>query len=300
MEMTMKTATRLFLLLALASAPAWAHRHSGSHEGGRPIDEHRPLKPDAHVTVNNVSGRIEVEAWDKNEMQLTGELGDDVDKLEITGTESSLKIEVKLPHDARNADADTVLVLKLPAGVALEAEAVSADVSVRGLRGPLSVESVSGDVRIDVQSARLKAASVSGDVRVDAPSADTKVNSVSGDLTVRGVRGEFKGETVSGDIHLEGHDLKALDLKTVSGDAELSLGLAKDARVEVETLSGELSLSLPALPEGELEMETFSGEISAAWPLDYDDDHKEVHRRGKGDGRMRLHSFSGDIRLRQR
>ena len=98
----------------------------------------RPLKADAHVSVNNVAGRIEVEAWDKNELQITGELGEDVEKLEITGTESSLKVEVKLPRDGHNIDGDTVLLLKLPAGASLEAEAVSADVSVRGLLGQAS------------------------------------------------------------------------------------------------------------------------------------------------------------------
>ena len=63
--------TTLGLVLA---APAWAHKdRDRDHGESRPIQERRALKPDARVVVRTVEGSIEVEAWSKNELELTGD-----------------------------------------------------------------------------------------------------------------------------------------------------------------------------------------------------------------------------------
>ena len=281
------------LAVALA-APAWAHKRDGGES--KPIEERRPLKADARVVVRNVEGLIEVSTWDKKELELTGELGPDVEKLEITGNEASIRIEVKLPKQDHDVDGDTTLRLRVPAGVTLEAEGVSADVRVRGIKGPVTAESVSGDVRLDVESQKVRASSVSGDVEVWAPATEARVSSVSGDATVRGVRGELRAESVSGDLRLSATELRRLEAETVSGDIELDCDPTADADISVETLSGEVTVRMPADPQGEVRVETFSGEIHSPW-WDVDHEEKEFRRDGSGKGRLRLHSFSGDIEV---
>src|SRR5205809_436860 len=132
-----KAATPLLFLSALAY-PCWA---------ATPIDETRPLNPDARIVVSNCAGVIQVQAWDKNSLSLTGRLGENVEKLEIEGDAAKLRIDVRLPRHSHNVE-DTVLQLKVPAGVSLELEGVSADVAVQGTRGPLRVNTVSGDVKM--------------------------------------------------------------------------------------------------------------------------------------------------------
>jgi len=303
----------LTLGLALASAAAFAGRD------GRPVDERRTLKPDARVEVSNVAGLIEVEAWGRNELRLTGHLSEQVEKLEITGNESRLKIEVKLPKRTRHVE-DTVLHLKVPAGITLEADGVSADIAVRGVKGDVEANTVSGDVRLEVGSKKVEARSVSGDVTVDAPSVETRVESVSGDVTVRGVKGEVRGETVSGDVSVRGTTARRIEVQSVSGDLELEIELAADAEVEAKTMSGDVVLNVPRLPDVDIELETYSGEIEPSELLpgfpakrqrsrrhddddddhDEDDENREYSRQGKGPGRVRLHSFSGDIMVRKR
>ena len=293
----------LALGLALGGAPAHAD------DAGRPIDERRPLKNDAHVEVSNVAGEITVEAWDRNELHLTGRLAEQVEKLEITGTDSRLRIEVKLPKRTRNVD-ETILHLKVPGGIALEAEGVSADVTVRGIKGDVEAASVSGDVEVVVGSKSVEAQSVSGDVTVDAPASTmTRVESVSGDVTIRGAKGEVRGETVSGDVVVRGQTARRVEIQSVSGDLELEVELAADAEVEGETMSGDVRLIVPKLPDVRIELETYSGEIERSVLLpDYkgpsreDNGHQgsEYAREGKGPGRIRLHSFSGDIELNKR
>ena len=284
----------LMLGVVLIAAPAWAR-----DDQTRPIDERRPLKPNATVSVCNVAGQIEIEAWEKNELHLTGELAEEVEELKITGNESRLEIEVKLPERSKHVG-DTTLRLRVPVGASIDAEAVSADIGVRGLKGKAVVaESVSGDVRVDVGSKEVWGKSVSGDVTVKASSEKTRVESVSGDVEMRGGRGVLRAESVSGNVTVQARDVKELDIESVSGDLDVDIELAKEAEVEVETLSGEVTMTVPSLPDIDVDLETFSGALRSDL-LEGLRGKKEYSRDGKQSGRVRLHSFSGDIHLKKK
>jgi DUF4097 and DUF4098 domain-containing protein YvlB len=290
--MTLSSRAVLILSAALLAAPAIA-------TDGRPVDERRPLKADAELRVSNVAGEVQVEAWDRNELHLTGELAPEVEQLVIEGGESSLRIEVKLPRNTRRS-AHAQLRLKVPAGVSLRVETVSADIGVRGVRGPVDVEAVSGDVHLDVASAKVEARSVSGDLTLVAPAGEARVASVSGDVTVRGARGELRGESVSGDIRVQAGALRRLELETVSGDVEVDAELAAEAEVALESLSGSVTLTLPKAPTGRLLMKSFSGDIESAWSPGPARGAREYRSDGDGRGRIRLTSHSGDVELRKK
>lgn len=282
-----------FVLLLVAALPAQAEE--------RPVSYQRAgLKPNVKISVDNLSGSVEVKAWDKPELSMTGTLGADVVALETTGDESSIKIVVRHPKIVHNPD-PTQLRLFVPIGAELEIDTVSADIRVGGVRGPVKVDSVSGDVILDVASARVSAGTVSGDLHVGAAGAeDLRVSSVSGDVEVRGPHGSVRGETVSGDLRLSAQGVKKLEAQTVSGDLVLDLELAADADVKAESLSGDVRLTLPAQPEGDLSLETFSGSVSSAWSLTPDEEAHTYRRDGKGRGRVALNSFSGDVSMEKR
>jgi DUF4097 and DUF4098 domain-containing protein YvlB len=288
------------LSLALLLGTLLAATAAGATDADRRVDERRPLKANAQVSVNNVAGLIRVETWDRNELHLTGELSEEVEALEITGSDSSLKIKVKVPERTKNIG-HTRLELKVPAGVSIDAQGVSADIDIQGLRGAVAAQTVSGDVRVDVASERVKAATVSGDVSVQAPSSsDTRAQSVSGDVLVRGVKGEVRAESVSGDVRVQAGELKRVDLESVSGDLHVEATLTRDSDVDVETLSGSVALVLPKLPGSTLEMETFSGGLTSDWSPGPRGSDKDFRQEGEGRGRVRLHSFSGDIELKKK
>jgi DUF4097 and DUF4098 domain-containing protein YvlB len=288
------------LSLALLLGTLLATTAVGAADADRRVDERRPLKPNAQVSVNNIAGVIRVETWDRNELHLTGALSEEVEALEITGSDASLRIKVKVPERTRNIG-HTQLELKVPAGVSIDAQGVSADIIIKGLRGALAAQTVSGDVRADVASERVKTASVSGDVDVHAPSSsDTRAQSVSGDVLVRGVTGEVRAESVSGDVRVEAGELKRVDLESVSGDLHVEGTLTRDSDVNVETLSGSVTLAVPKLPGSALEMGTFSGGLSSEWSPGPRGGAKEFRQEGEGRGRVRLHSFSGDIELKKK
>lgn len=138
--------------------------------------------------------------------------------------------------------------ITVPAECAVDAQTVSGELSVEGVRGPIEVQSVSGDVRIEDVQGPLRLKSVSGDVDCRRYVGHVEGNTVSGDITIASARlRSSQLHTVSGDIQIEGRlDVpKEHRFKTISGDVELAL-VEPDATIEYRTASGDVECELPA------------------------------------------------------
>lgn len=262
------------------------------------IQQTRPLAADGKLRVENPAGSLEISAWDRNEVMISGELGANAEPLEIRGDGRNLEIVVRYPSRLRGGLDDSELRLRVPARVALELKTVSAQVQLRGVKGPLQVQSVSGDLNLDVGSTQVQASTVSGDLQLRAPAQQAKLSSVSGDIVLRDLRGTLNADTVSGQLQVEGGPFQELSLQSVSGDLELNLSLDAKARLQAETLSGDISLQLPRSSDASLELKTFSGELQNEFAAAEHGLRKMSAKIGGGRGQISLHSFSGDISVR--
>jgi len=282
-----------------------AARSSAQHSdegGGQRVDERRPLNPDGHLFVSNVAGSLRVQTWDRSEVQVSGELGEGVDKLELSGDAANLSIIVRLPKHSHHSG-NTDLLLNVPVGAQVALDTVSADVAVQGSQGPVSIKTVSGDVGLQLASPEVQVQTVSGDLTLVAPSRDTRVNSVSGDLHMSGVRDRLVAETVSGNVQLSGGAFSELRLTSVSGDMHLDVSLADHAEVRGSTLSGDITLVVPGATNGTAELKSFSGdtECQGGKLASVSSGRRHEYFWGDGSGtRIDLSSFSGDIRLERK
>ena len=290
--------------LLLATAPALA--------AGTPIDQTRPLAADGRVSIENLKGEVRVRTWDRPEVRITGTLGEGVEKLEVDGSASSLRIDVRYPQQnggwfgwGGDDTGPTVLEVTLPRGASLDVDTVSADVDVEGMAGRrLELESVSGQV--DVRGAKpgvARVSSVSGSLDLALDSQDVGVETVSGDILLQGaVGGRVSVETVSGDATVVAGALDRLSHASVSGDARLEAGLRPGASLRAESVSGTLDITLPAATSARLAVETFSGGISSpvgeVQTEQYGPGKSLSARLGAGDGDIRLESFSGNVRIK--
>ncbi len=295
----MHTLLKLPVAIALACAalaPAWA---------ATPIDQVRALDPRGRVEIDNLKGRVEVRVWDRQEVRVTGSLGDGVEKLVIDGDRDELRIEVKYPNRSRNTE-PTMLVVQVPLQAELEIETVSADIDVHGVAPrELSLQSVSGDIVANGAPRRASVESVSGDVNLTFNSSEIEASTVSGDLVVAGrLTGEASVETVSGDLRFDsrGERLRKFSAGSVSGNIAARLALAEAGEIRMESVSGDLGLDLPKDLSAEVSGESFSGDLSAPGAKIQREDFgpgSSFHQRyGDGKGEIRLETFSGDARLR--
>jgi hypothetical protein len=289
-----------------------------------PIDQTRALDPQGRVEIDNLKGRIQVRSWPRNEVHISGSLGEGVEKLVIEGDHDHLVVRVQYPKQlglwrgGRSGPSD--LVLQVPLRANLDIQSVSGDVDVDGVApGHLRIETVSGNVVATGAPQHADINSVSGDLRVTVNSADVKVGTVSGDVALAGrLNGQVHGETVSGKLSINsasinptsidstsinsmGERVRWLSIGTVSGDVTVHAGLADDGEIKSESVSGDIHLYLPKTLSARVSGKSFSGTLRAPGAKirkeEFGPGSSFEQGYGNGAGKIRIETFSGDAEL---
>lgn len=296
-------ARHLPMLLCLCISQAFAAE--------RPINLHHPAAATAHIKISNVKGAVNVTAWDRNEVQVTGRLGDGAQPLEITGSDHALAIEVQAQGKAGwlnwhgdNAMAPTTLDLHVPSGANLEINVVSAPVGMDGMRsGRIAVRSVSGRTRINGSAKTLDINSVSGSIELAGHADKVDLETVSGDILAPVLGDEAQMQTVSGRVQASGGPWRKFSLSTVSGDVQLRGGMAPGGTLDIDSMSGDVQLQLPATVSTAIHASSFSGNLHSDFGTVSEHEHgsgSELDVRvGSGSGKIRIETFSGDLRVRK-
>jgi len=283
--------------LMLAALPAMAVQN---------IDRSLATGPTPIVEVNNIQGKVTINAWDRDEVKLTGIIENDEHVLEFSGDAGRVTIAVRPPESKRHRygrDDDAILELRVPAGAILRVQTVSADIVTAGVRGEQRLEAVSGDVTTDLFDQPLDVRSVSGDVDIRGNGGQGRVyaESTSGDVKARGLGGTLEANSTSGDVDVQLGVTSGVRLETVSGNLGARLSLAEGGRVDAQSVSGNVTLSFGKPVNGEFDIESFSGDIDncfgpqASRKNKYTPGTELRFTQGSGNARVSLETLSGDI-----
>jgi hypothetical protein len=268
------------------------------------VDERRAATPQGAVEIDNVAGSIDVQGWDKSEVAVTGTIGKDVDRVEVTGDGNRTSIRVILPqgHHWGMRDGEAHLVIHVPANSSIAASLVSSDLRVSAVHGGLELRTVSGNINAE-GGGDVHANAVSGDIHLTANSAKViEVKSISGNIVMSGGNADVEATTVSGDAHLTLGTVSRARFKTVSGELSASLAAAADAQIEGESVSGDVKLDFASAPTADFDIQTISGDIDNCFgPKPTESRHgpgaRLSFKTGDSSARVRISTHSGDVRL---
>ena len=270
----------------------------------QPVSETYPIGPGAEVDIDVLSGTVTIVAGSDGVVEVTGTLGDGVESLEIDGDEDGVYIEVEYDeHYHGKQQVDTDLTIRVPAGVVLSVETVSASISVDGVTGELDLETVSGSVDIATMPTALDVETVSGDISVESAPADSDVSSVSGKIEIRAAGGSIDVENVSGKTMIYGGLIDDGDLESVSGDITCHAIPGPDGSLDIETMSGTITLMIDSTLVASFDLSTFSGSIEnqvgpePTRTSKYTPGKELYFNTGTGGPNISLESFSGSIKL---
>jgi DUF4097 and DUF4098 domain-containing protein YvlB len=289
---------RIVICALTALVVPWSLVHAG-----RAIEERRAVDPQGEIEIVNVSGMVEVDGWDRSEVEVSGTAGDRVDRVDVTsvGNHTSIQV-VSRPPRSWGSECEARLVVHVPAKSAVTVTLVSADFKVKGVLGDVKLQAVSGNLSGDVGGA-VRATTVSGDVRLTARAAKAiEIKTISGDIQLTGGGGEVDVTTVSGSATIELADVTRGRFKSVSGDMTAALALGPDGQFESESVSGNLSLKFAAAPTAEFDVQSFSGDIKNCFgpkPVEsrYGPGSRLQFTNGEGHAHVRINTKSGDVRL---
>jgi len=268
------------------------------------VDRTIDAAADGHVHVSNISGSVTVNGWSRSQVEVTGELGRNVEELIFERDGDKITIKVKVPkRSGRGIESD--LHIQVPAGSSIDVGTVSADIEVMEVRGDQKLSTVSGDVATETVGADVSASAVSGDVEIkgEGNDAETRGNTVSGDVHLIRVAGTASAESVSGDVTVDAGSFDRASFNTVNGDVMFSAELRGGGKLNAETVNGEVDLVFKGDVSGRFEVDTFNGDIDNCFGPEpqrtskYTPGRELSFQEGNGDARITVSTMNGDVTI---
>ncbi|MEO9077761.1 MAG: DUF4097 family beta strand repeat-containing protein [Rhodanobacter sp.] len=298
----MKSARYIPLLLCFCIGHAIA---------GTPIQLQHAASPTAEIHISNIAGSVNVIGWDRNEIQVSGELGDGARPLTISGSNGKLTVKVEAQSGSGwfnwsgdSKMAPTTLELHVPRASSLDIDVISAPLVIDGVNGGnIEVNTISGKVRINARTPSLKVDSISGGIELAGHVDRAELQTVSGDILAPVLGSTANLQTISGRIQAAGGPWKKLSLSTVSGDVQLTGATTADGGLSIDSMSGDVQLQLPTSVTGSLHASSFSGNLHSDFGSPKQADHGPGSsldvRLGDGNSKIHIETFSGDLRIRK-
>jgi DUF4097 and DUF4098 domain-containing protein YvlB len=268
------------------------------------VDKTIDAASDGHVHVSNISGSVTINGWSRDQVEVTGEIGRNVEELIVERDGDKVTIKVKVPKKSgRGIESD--LYINLPVASSIDVGTVSADIEVTGVLGDQELNTVSGDVTTEVDDRDVSAGSVSGDVEITGhgKDAETHGNTVSGDVTLIRVAGNAAAESVSGDVVVDGGSFDRAQFNTVNGDVLFRAELRRGGKLGAETVNGEVELQFEGEISARFDVETFNGDIDNCFgpkpqrTSKYTPGKELSFQEGDDDARVTVSTMNGDISI---
>ncbi|MFN8481642.1 MAG: hypothetical protein U0768_01125 [Anaerolineae bacterium] len=189
--------------------------------------------PQAEVSIENVHGEINFEAWDEPRVRVEAVWQSDQVRVVMwdEGNRVEARTETERREDGgwawfgREKPPIVNYVVRAPRDTHARLRNVSGPVRVAGLRGQVEVSSVNGSVELR---------DVEGEVYAQA---------TNGAVFGSNLAGALHGQTTNGSITLQGGQLASVQAETVNGRIAV-VGLMAGGQVDARTVNGTLELSL--------------------------------------------------------
>jgi DUF4097 and DUF4098 domain-containing protein YvlB len=219
----------------------------------RRFERHFTVEGKPVVTIQNATGRIQVKAWDKQEVLIAGQKSST--SVEVDTEQAGNRIEVATRVVSSNANPDALRAdydISVPVESELQVRSDSGNVTVDSVHGDMSFDTVAADLELqDVEgylvvksiggstvcvrcAGRLDATSISGSFRLMQPTMDNvRVQTSSGNIL-------FDGEFMNRGIYV---------LKNYSGTIEVRFSSNDSFDVRATSLYGNVINQAPVVPD---------------------------------------------------
>lgn len=275
------------------------------------------LAKDGKVFLTNISGKIDVKVWNRNEVKIDAlktskadtmaKAEENAKQVKITVKEegSTLRIKTEYPEKKiKNLNVSVAYILTIPSGASAQIDNVSGNITMGEMGGSVKAHTVSGNVNLAGAKKGAKCSTVSGKVEVSGVAGDVFLETVSGTVTATNVSGNVDAKTTSGEIVLDGiKNAKNVSAEVLSGTVKYTGDIFSDGRYHLKSHSGGVKMMIPANSAFDLEASTFSGSIDTDFDVSVSGKINKKKLSGTvngGGAEVSLKTFSGTITLKKK
>ena len=269
--------------LSFAASPAQADR----------TEKHFTVQSKPVITVRNPSGRLQVKAWGKNEVQ-------------VAATNPSGRTTVETEQAVNRIEIETV-----PVGASLSPDDLKTDyeitvpndseLRVRTDSGNVTVENVHGDMTFDTVAANLQLTDVEGYL---------VVKTIDGSLVCTRCAGKLEANSISGNMQLLQPTLDSVRVQTSSGNIMFDGNFLNRGIYIMKNFSGTIEVHFSSSDSFDLNATSLKGSVINQATI-RPDSHGNPHAPSKwgqslfgtvneGQAKVELSSFSGTIKILKR
>jgi DUF4097 and DUF4098 domain-containing protein YvlB len=267
----------------LAAVPAFADH----------LEKHFTVQAKPMITVRNASGRVQIKAWPKNEVQVisTNVTGQTMVETEQAG--NRIEVETHLMNDKMSPeDMKVDYEITIP---------VASELSVRTDSGNVTVESVHGDMTFDTVGANLQLSDVDGYL---------VIKTIDGSFVCTRCSGKLQANSISGNMHFVQPVLDSIRVQTSSGNILFDGNFLSRGIYIMKNFSGTIEVHFSPTDSFDLSASSLKGSVvnQASIKPDAHGSPRVASKWGQsllgsvndGHAKVELSSFSGTIKILKR
>lgn len=216
-----------------------------------------PLKAGGRVSVENFNGSVEVTAWDREEVEVSGtkyartkELLDQV-KVDAVASADSVRLRTVRPSSEGSrwrGGYGVRYVVRVPRRTELDRiESTNGHVHAEGLEGNVRLKTTNGGVKANSVRGLVTASTTNGGMDLRGVTGDADLHTTNGGIRVDEQKGSVTAETTNGGIRLSlvaTTPQKAVRAETTNGNIEIHVP-AGGTDVHADSTNGGITVRLP-------------------------------------------------------
>jgi len=279
------------------------------------------LAKDGKVTLQNITGSIDVKSWNKGEVKIDAvkisrastlaqaKENAGLVKIEVEKEGNTLRIKTEYPDEGkvfrrRSLNVSVKYSLVIPTKASVKIDSVTGSVDLEKIGGAVKVNIVTGSIVVKTADKGVDCETVTGRINLQNITGDAFMETVTGRITASQIKGSIKANVVTGRIELrEVSEASVVDGNTVTGAVVYDGKINRDGRYTLNTHTGRIEVTLPADSGFDLEANTFSGRIETDFEIKISGKISKKRISGvvnKGGPLVKLSTFSGNVYLKKK
>jgi hypothetical protein len=265
-----------------------------------------PLHAGARVDAESFNGSIEIEGWDRNEVEISGskyastEEAREAIKIDVHHTDDSVEVRAIKPSSRFN-NMGAKFTLHVPRSAQVDRVATSnASIQVQDVARAAHLRSSNGSIHISRVHGRVDAHTSNAPVDVEDLDGEVTLQSSNGHIHAEKMTGSLEASTSNSGIvaDMAISPSAPIKLHSSNGSVELTMRQNPEGDIRADTSNNSITLHLPPPAAGRISADTSNSKVSC--DFDLSGENQKGHLKGTigtGGHNIELSTSNGQIRI---